>query len=1477
MTNPLDPLGLKSSVLIDPNGPRQVHQGDPMPQTERALGDLATQVALTPTNNPAAALLAPEEEGPSVAEIAKAAWRRETIAGSMAGYGVIRDTDGNLDLSAEGVFNPFGYFKVREAEHEDLRQYVMAGYFESATSPEEFESIAARLRKELADAKTLGEAGWMGLAVGAPIMMADVTTLIPFVGVAGKAGKAYNFGRFAAAGAAVSAIQEAGLHTQQDTRTKLESLINVGAASALSGGLGIFSAVAAKRGGRAVADELLNPNRPERLLVTAPGEDMRAATPIDAPAGSVGAARAAGEDSELLSRFGGTPEALRPLSVVTPVGRSLYYLSDTARDVLHGMLDLGGSLTKGMAKGRAHAVSAEDIKWNMLRIHEQEATELDGMWARLNMDLGGTTSHLLQGVRESAGQLSGGRVGGNKIDRRVFHQAVRRKMDNPTHQQSGKLGVDDADDVWIKDQLRMRGYTDEKAIELFHRATDEAVEVLHKNNEFLEQEMLRAGLITQKQARGREYGNPQLWLRRQVAARPAKFRELMMEYLIGTPDEEWLKATFKMDAAAFRALPDGDPQKARIIEAFAGDERQLAIDRAQARALAAQEDLKLHQEALEAIIDSKAALERDLRKTNIKATLARARLAQATAAAEAMETTLTKAELQMRRALSEAAEAAAVDPAKALGRQPGLLEKLQATLSGQPIQARRVAFEADDITRILDGRRIASADEWKLAVEDFGRNSPEAKAAKAARDEAIAAYKATNRQLRLADSAALRAERDAVKAQALTKQIIAEADKAADAAIERAYKAARSAAESRSATEELLNARLEQAQRRQAKLAEAVDTAERMRARLREDLTQVRAAYNAVGKDVRTLRGISRKANRRLLAATQGKSYFQIADELLDVMRGSDMAPAALERAGFISARARDRKFNFDLKWKRRFEEEGFLNTDLSELRHRLWHDTAGHVALARRFPDDDANLSKAIGAVKDDYTARIAKAQELAARAQAELAANPARPDAPQLREALAASLAADVRLRREMVEAVKDIEHVRDRLLNRPAADIDPESLAVWGARKARQATYLRFADTFLLASIPDIASSVLFAGKMVFKQGTAPFKHFMKVRRAMKLAHEAGNRRELARLLAAFEQNSALSRANRMYSADDLYADAGIGAAGTVKHKLTRGTDAALGYVQDRMNLWNGMAAWNTALKTSAAVVQWDNLVQQTARYAEIEAAARAGTRAARQQIAELASLGIGRREASEIAAFMRRFAEMDPELGLLDPHFELWRASGEAGRDAAEAATTAIRRAMDRMVLTPGIGDVPRFMSRPVGSLLLMLQSFGFASITRFMRPAAQRILHFGDMRAMLALGTQFSLAAMATELKALMTGREMPDLAEDPAAWTYEVMMRTSFLAHFSPYVDSAIKLGGNHINDALGRRILPGPSSRYAERNWIEGLYGAPSSTFGEVGRLGVNVANGDLDRLGDQSMRLLPLGDLWRAGNLAIQHFSDE
>jgi hypothetical protein len=442
--------------------------------------------------------------------------------------------------------------------------------------------------------------------------------------------------------------------------------------------------------------------------------------------------------------------------------------------------------------------------------------------------------------------------------------------------------------------------------------------------------------------------------------------------------------------------------------------------------------------------------------------------------------------------------------------------------------------------------------------------------------------------------------------------------------------------------------------------------------------------------------------------------------------------------------------------------------------------------------------------------------------------------------------------KIQKKADEAKSDIENGILNLLGQYGKPIDPEGWLSWMGKTARSFNYVRYGSGFIIPSLTD-ASNVLF----VSGWGTFAAKNFKQSNKAL-----AGLRSpEISRIAIYSERLMSSSSNMKMMGVEDLGSKVGIGDQGTWKHYGTSIVDRGLGGLTETTNVVSGMRWWNTRMKALAMMEMQHNLVAKMKNYTKLfdTASAQKGG-SAEQEIAELASLGIGKDEARSIQKMMSKHP---PELdqGVYELGMGRWLNEGLEGQRAYDAVFTALDHTATRAIMTPSKGDTPFFMSRGFGKALLQFQTYGFVSMTKYMLPAFQRMATYGDLHAFMTLNIQALLGytvVAATDLK-----RKGKIKDRTPAEWGYDIMDRSGFLMWLSTPMAQITK----ELNIMGG-----GVGSRYSsERNRFSLVGGPTGGLLQDLMDMKDASVRGDTDAMQDNLIKLMPFKLYYQLANVAM------
>jgi hypothetical protein len=380
---------------------------------------------------------------------------------------------------------------------------------------------------------------------------------------------------------------------------------------------------------------------------------------------------------------------------------------------------------------------------------------------------------------------------------------------------------------------------------------------------------------------------------------------------------------------------------------------------------------------------------------------------------------------------------------------------------------------------------------------------------------------------------------------------------------------------------------------------------------------------------------------------------------------------------------------------------------------------------------------------------------------------------------------------------EGIDDLEAMRDRLMGRFNTS-DPSSKLVRLGRGIRQWNFLSHLGNMTLSALSDSMRIMAVHGvKAQFADAFLPMIDNMK---ALKLTSEE------VRLAGTALDLELGTRSSLIADVLDDY-----GRYSKFERMLHWGTEK-FGFI-------TGMNHWNAGWKSVAGVVTIKKIVQAAQRVAEGKASAK--------DIEKLAASSIDQRHAEIIA---QQFAEhgqvMPGTIGstVFHPNTLAWNTADPNIRHAVEALRAAVKRDVDRIIITPG-QDKPLWMSTEVGALAGQFQSFGMATVQRTILAGLQE----RDAGVLIGMMSMMAMGAMSVYLRNIANGKEQPD---NLAQWVENSIDASGLVA----YLFQVNHFAEQWTNGAIGLSALTGkPISRYAARNWLDAVLGPTAGTLNDL------------------------------------------
>ncbi|WP_341913700.1 hypothetical protein [Ferrovibrio terrae] len=409
---------------------------------------------------------------------------------------------------------------------------------------------------------------------------------------------------------------------------------------------------------------------------------------------------------------------------------------------------------------------------------------------------------------------------------------------------------------------------------------------------------------------------------------------------------------------------------------------------------------------------------------------------------------------------------------------------------------------------------------------------------------------------------------------------------------------------------------------------------------------------------------------------------------------------------------------------------------------------------------------------------------------------------------------------LERQSARDVNDAEALIARLRGTYGAPADPDSMFVRVARGVRDWNYLRMMGMMATSAIPDMGRPVMVHGfQRVFGSGLKPLISDFK---SYRLAAD-----EVKRASAGLD----MVLDTRAMNIADIGDDYGR------QTKFERGLKAAA----DKFGVVALMAPWNAAMRQFAGIVTSQAVIDAVQGM-------KAG-KADAKTIERLASGGIDAGRAQMIAQQLAEHAETRGDLVLANT--ERW-----TDRGAVESFRAAIIKDVDRIIVTPGIGDRPLWMSSEMGKMIGQFRSFAFASTQKVALSGLQQ----RDMAALNGVALMTGLGALTYGVQGVAAGRE---ISNKPAVWIAEGIDRagwTGWLYDVNNIMEKATR-------GQIGMNRLAGgePSSRYASRNLAGAVLGPSIGTLADMGQIIGSAASFDWQESDSRALRrMVPTQNLF-------------
>lgn len=400
-----------------------------------------------------------------------------------------------------------------------------------------------------------------------------------------------------------------------------------------------------------------------------------------------------------------------------------------------------------------------------------------------------------------------------------------------------------------------------------------------------------------------------------------------------------------------------------------------------------------------------------------------------------------------------------------------------------------------------------------------------------------------------------------------------------------------------------------------------------------------------------------------------------------------------------------------------------------------------------------------------------------------------------------------------------IRDLAAMRDRILGTYAAPADPNAMAWRINRQLRNWNTVRLLGGMTISAFADAARPVMVHGmSRVLGRSLASLSNGSAAKLAVREARMAGTALDMV----------LDSRAQALAEIGDQYG----------RHtRFERGSQA----IANKFSMVALMAPWNAAMKSWTAIISGTRILEESQKLVG------GGIHQSNREY--LALLGIDRNMADRIA----RQASMHGERS-----GGVWGAGTEAwtDREAVRTFRSALAKDVDRIIVTPGAGDRPLWMSSEMGKTIGQFKSFAFASSQRVLIAGLQQKDGAALQGAIMMIGLGYGVYALKTAL----AGRE---ISTDPAVMLTEGIDRSGITGWFF----DANNILEKATRGAVGvSRLHGGPMmSRYASRNIMGAILGPSVGTVQDAFQTSGAITSGDMSAGDVRAMRrLIPYQNLF-------------
>lgn len=409
-------------------------------------------------------------------------------------------------------------------------------------------------------------------------------------------------------------------------------------------------------------------------------------------------------------------------------------------------------------------------------------------------------------------------------------------------------------------------------------------------------------------------------------------------------------------------------------------------------------------------------------------------------------------------------------------------------------------------------------------------------------------------------------------------------------------------------------------------------------------------------------------------------------------------------------------------------------------------------------------------------------------------------------------------LKLQTRQEKDVKNLNAMLEKMQGIYGEPADPSSVMWRASRFIKQYNFTRLLGQMTISALPDLARPIMTQGFSPVARNLRTLGNMKRYGMAIEDVKRAGVAWEA--VLNSRSHSLAGITDNIMYSS-----------------KLERGMNK-LNDVYGKVTL---MTPWNDALKGFSGVVVQDGILRAVM--------AKGAGQASKKQIRDLAKSGINKEMAERInQQFSKHGSKGDS-----------WIANGEAWDDvfAAKAFRSAVSKSVDEIIVTPGIGEMPLWISGPIMSHVTQFKSFAFSANSKILVSGLQA----HDQAYFTGLLLSIAIGSSVYGIKQAIRGKEP---ADDATTWIMEGLDRSGSLGLLNEANNLTSKFSGGFIDYTKLWGSDKPMMSRYQARNTLGTFAGPTGGAVNDLGSLGRLMGSGEEWSRddGNRMRRLIPFNN---------------